>query len=244
MNAALERLRAASSLTLLLDYDGTLVPFVPTPELAVPDLDLQRLLLSLAQRPNTAVHIVSGRKREDLERWFGALPIGLHAEHGYWSRSSASPTWVAAAPIAADWKSEVLALFRDLTDRTPGSLLEEKDCSVAWHYRMAEPALAAARLTELGERLKLVGTRSSFEVLAGSKVLEVRDPRANKGRVARFACSHSPFVLAAGDDTTDEDLFKALPPHGVAIRIGQGPTCAGHRLSDPGALRELLALLL
>jgi trehalose 6-phosphate synthase/phosphatase len=61
-------------LFLLLDYDGTLVPFAPTPDLAEPDDKLILLLQELAARPLTEVHMVSGRSRETLERWLGALP--------------------------------------------------------------------------------------------------------------------------------------------------------------------------
>ena len=80
------RIGAAAVLVLLLDYDGTLVPFAPIPALAEPDDQLVALLRDLADRPNTEVHVVSGRTQEALERWLGALPIGLHAEHGLLSR--------------------------------------------------------------------------------------------------------------------------------------------------------------
>ena len=80
------RLRSAERLVLLLDYDGTLVPFARAPDLATPDPPLRELLTALAAKPGVYVHIVSGRSKETLERWLGSLPIGLHAEHGYWSR--------------------------------------------------------------------------------------------------------------------------------------------------------------
>src|SRR5438552_3801868 len=85
-HAVVEQLRAATNLLLLLDYDGTLVPHASVPELATPDEALLELLRTLAARPRTHVHVVSGRSRESLDRWLGRLPIGLHADHGFWSR--------------------------------------------------------------------------------------------------------------------------------------------------------------
>src|SRR5439155_3971 len=97
--AVVERLRAAAHLLLLLDYDGTLVPHASVPELATADEPLLDLLRTLAARPRTAVHVVSGRSRESLERWLGRLPIGLHADHGFWSRPSGTipPTRTCSA---------------------------------------------------------------------------------------------------------------------------------------------------
>lgn len=80
---------------LLLDYDGTLVPFTATPSLAVPDVTLLSLLHELSSRDDTHVHVVSGRCRHTLDSWLGHLPIGLHAEHGYWSKPHADTSWTA-----------------------------------------------------------------------------------------------------------------------------------------------------
>ena len=119
------------------------MPYTPTPELARPDAALLELLEELAKRPHTELHVVSGRGREPLEQWLGDLPIGLHAEHGFWSRSAGSHTWVAAAEITGGWREPALAILRDITARTPGSLTEIKSVALAWHYRMADPEAGA-----------------------------------------------------------------------------------------------------
>ena len=103
------RIGAASVLVLLLDYDGTLVPFAPIPAMAEPDGQLVELLRDLADRPNTEVHIVSGRMQDALERWFGGLPIGLHAEHGLLSRLPGASEWATGIPGPQSWRSDVLA---------------------------------------------------------------------------------------------------------------------------------------
>jgi trehalose 6-phosphate synthase/phosphatase len=134
--AVIERMRDASRLLLLLDYDGTLVPFAGVPDLAAPDGPVLDLLRALAARPRTEVHVVSGRSRDTVERWLGALPIGLHAEHGFWSRTAAG-VWTSLPARNKEWWPRVLAILEHFTARTPGSLIEEKTVSLAWHYRSA-----------------------------------------------------------------------------------------------------------
>ncbi|MBA3550470.1 MAG: bifunctional alpha,alpha-trehalose-phosphate synthase (UDP-forming)/trehalose-phosphatase, partial [Nannocystis sp.] len=93
IETALAAAGEAQRLVVFLDYDGTLVKIAARPELAQPDPELIQLLTDLTGRPDCAVHVVSGRPRAELERWFGALPIGLHAEHGMYSRIEGD--WVA-----------------------------------------------------------------------------------------------------------------------------------------------------
>ena len=79
----------ASRLYILIDYDGTLVPIADAPEQALPDATALELLAEVSQSPGVDVHIVSGRPRQFLDRWFDRLPIALWAEHGFWRRSGA-----------------------------------------------------------------------------------------------------------------------------------------------------------
>src|SRR5262249_11988886 len=99
----LAQAKRASELVLILDYDDTLVPFADTPELARPDPELMSLLAALATRPKTRVHIASGRTRDYLERWFGRLPLSLHAEHGFWTRESPESQWVPIMELPGEW---------------------------------------------------------------------------------------------------------------------------------------------
>jgi trehalose 6-phosphate synthase/phosphatase len=246
LSGRIAELRSAPKLLVLLDYDGTLVPFAPLPELAIPDTSLINLLQDLGTRPNTSVHLISGRSRESLEQWFGQLPIGLHGEHGYWSRSVPGSAWIAARMTALDWKQEVLQILTDVTRRTDGSALEEKTASVAWHYRATEPQLAFARLREVRARLEAAKSKDAFELLEGSKVLEARLRGINKGNVVRDVLESygDSAVLAAGDDITDEELFAALPPHALSIHVGTRLTKAGFRVSGPAELRMALKMLL
>jgi trehalose 6-phosphate synthase/phosphatase len=239
-----ERLSASDGLLLLLDYDGTLVPFARMPDLAAPDGSLRDLLAALAARPGARVHVVSGRRREPLERWLGQLPIALHAEHGYWSRSAPGDPWTAMPGVSTDWKPAVRRLLEQEAKLTPGTLIEEKTVTLAWHWRMAEPELGAARAEELWRKLGSILDEAPLEVIRGAKVFEVRPRGVSKARVVERVLAPLkpplPVVVAMGDDRTDEDTFRALPGDAVTIAVGYRPSIARYRLASPTAARTFL----
>ncbi|HTN85515.1 MAG TPA: bifunctional alpha,alpha-trehalose-phosphate synthase (UDP-forming)/trehalose-phosphatase [Sorangium sp.] len=238
--------RSAPSLVVMLDYDGTLVPLAAMPELAPPDEELIADLRSLAARPRTQVHVVSGRPREDLERWLGELPISLHAEHGFFSRSAPGEPWVALRDVSLDWKPRVRDILQDFVDRTAGSFIEEKMVSIAWHYRTADPELASQMAREVPARLEEVLRERDLELVPGRKVLEVRLRGVNKGMIVpRVLSTVTPdaMVVALGDDRTDEDLFAALPPTALTVHVGGGESTAAFQLPDPASARRLLRAL-
>ena len=240
------RLAETESLLLLLDYDGTLVPFTPTPELARPDAALLGLLRALAARPDTEVHLVSGRPQDVLESWLGDLPVWLHAEHGFVSRDPATRQWVAAGEFGGSWREPVLAMLREITQRTPGSLVEVKAAALAWHYRMADQETGARRANELRLHLNQLLSNQPVEILAGNRVIEIRPYGVHKGRIVpplspeRLAAT---AIVAIGDDRTDEDLFGALPPEAITIKVGPGETKARFRVDGVAAARQILQWL-
>ncbi len=237
------RVRAAPARLLLLDYDGTLVPFVDDPALARPDDELLALLHALAGSDGTEVHIVSGRTRGALEGWLGALPIGLHAEHGLASRAPGAAVWVTRALPSQDWRPTVLDCMRRFAARTPGAFVEEKDAGVAWHYRAAEPALGEARARALQLELATLLASAPTSVLLGSKVIEVLPRVVHKGCLVPPLVAAAPIgalLVAIGDDRTDEDLFAALPADALAVHVGPGLTRAPVRLDGVADVRALL----
>lgn len=233
------------ALTVLLDYDGTLVPIAQAPELAAPDAAVHALLAAVAARSGTSVHLVTGRPREIVERWFGNLLVDLWAEHGFWHRARPDGAWHPAATVPAGWVDRVHPILEQFTASTPGSFIEKKSASVAWHYRIADDDLGARHAHDL--RLRLGGALSNqpFEILDGKKVVEVRLRGVSKALVSeRIVAAVGPGgILAIGDDTTDEDMFGALPPSSVTIVVGTGSSCARYRLQDYRAVRRLLGAL-
>jgi trehalose 6-phosphate synthase/phosphatase len=247
LDSLASRLRSAERLILLLDYDGTLVPFARAPDLAAPDRDLLVLLASLAAKPGVHVHVVSGRRRETLERWLGDLPVGLHAEHGYWSRMARGEPWAAVDGVDVTWQARVRKILDEATAVTPGALVEEKTTSLAWHWRMAEPELGDQRARELWRRLERETADEPLELLGGEKVIEVRPRGITKARVLERVLAAAerplPTVAAMGDDVTDDDMFGALPPGAISISVGFRPSQARYRVARPRGARALLESL-
>jgi trehalose 6-phosphate synthase/phosphatase len=206
---------------LFLDYDGTLVPFAPFPQAARPTSELFRMLETLAADDRNEVVLISGRDKETMDRWFGHLPIGIVAEHGIWIRH-VGDQWQTIKPVSNQWKPRILPLLQTYADRLPGAFVEEKEYSVAWHYRRADAILAAIRAKELRDNLVNLTANIDLQVMQGNKVVEVRMGGVNKGAaVLRWLLHESaPFTLAIGDDWTDEDMFAVLPPEAYSIRVG------------------------
>ena len=240
--ALLKHYRSAASRVLFLDYDGTLVPFASSPRLARPDSELLELLSRLGADARNDVVIVSGRSRRDLEEWFGGLPVALVAEHGIWLRPQRGQ-WRMFKNITAEWMERVRPILQLYVDRLPGALLEEKDFSLAWHYRRADPDQARVRAQELLDTLADYTRNIDVQVLEGRKVIEVRPSGINKGAAAQewLKDRATDFILGIGDDWTDEDLFRALPPGACSVRVGVAKTAAQYYLSSHTAVRRLLA---
>ena len=238
-----ERLRTSPAPVFVLDYDGTLVPIVSVPDAAHPDAELLTLLRELGSA--YSVHVVSGRSRGDLGTWFEGVPVTLWAEHGACVRKGpGAPPWESTAAIATGWMARVQPILEKATAATPGTLVEEKGTSLAWHYRTAsDPAFIDRQLDALRRELEPVVRTEAIEILRGNKVIEVRPRGVAKSRVVERILEQGAdgaSVIAIGDDTTDEDMFGALPETAVTIRVGEGPSAARYRLPDPHAVRELL----
>jgi trehalose 6-phosphate synthase/phosphatase len=245
----LSALRSARSRLILLDYDGTLIPFADRPQEAVPSAEVLELLRRLADAPGVTLGLISGRSRADLEEWFGAIPgLWLIAEHGACVRLPATREWdLPRRYVAADWKARVLPVLEHYLDRTPGSLIEEKEFALVWHYRMAEPEFGEWLANELAATLEEMLADTELHAIRGQKTVEVRFAWANKGAVVERMEALRPdadFRLAIGDDRTDEDLFDRMSGEVWTVRVGGGPSSARFSLAGPGEVHDLLRRLL
>ncbi len=244
-----ESFRTASRRLLLFDYDGTLVPFHGHPALAAPDQEIRRQLQDLAAEPRNIVVIVSGRSAETLQNWLGGVGAHLVAEHGGRTRGPDASAWVAAeAEIPEGWKEDVRPLLQLFVDRTPGSEIEEKSQALVWHFRRSDPELGSLRAKELTDTLEGYVANTPLQILQGDRVVEVKPSGISKGRAVQPWIGAQPppaFVLAVGDDVTDEDLFAALPESGWAVKVGRADrTVARYSLPGVEEVRRLLARLL
>jgi len=217
------RFSRARRRTIVLDYDGTLRELERHPDLAQPTPEIRALLRDLAAVPATDVHVVSGRRRRELEQWFGRLPVHLCAEHGYLARAP-DGEWTTLLDLDLGWLRRIERLLRRVAADVPGTHVERKACSVAWHYREAEPEYGSWRAHELLNDLAQHLAGAAAEILLGRHVVEVRAQGVNKGVYVRSLFPHgretSRFVLGLGDDHTDHDLLDALPPGSIAGHVG------------------------
>jgi trehalose 6-phosphate synthase/phosphatase len=244
-DAVLARHRKGQKRVILLDYDGTLVPFAPQPHLAAPDAELLQLVRGLVATSGQQVYLISGRDRVTLDAWFSGIGVNVIAEHGAWL-CDRSGQWGLLKPLASEWKVHLKPLLQLYVDRVPGSLLEEKEFSLAWHYRRSDPELGSLRAKELIDDVVSYTANFDVQVLEGKKVVEIRNAGVNKGAAALHCLAQveSDFILAAGDDLTDEDLFRALPASAVTVRVGATHSHATYRVDDHRELRALLGRLL
>jgi trehalose 6-phosphate synthase/phosphatase len=235
----------SSKRLLLLDYDGTLVGFKGKPADAGPDQEIMELLLSLTSDRRNKVVIISGRDKITLERWLGEIGAELIAEHGGWIRLH-DGNWQSMAPPDTTWKEAILPVLQLHTDRTPGSSIEEKDFSLVWHYRRADPELAYVRGQELRDALMNLTENLDVGAFEGNKILEVKSHVVNKGRGAEHRLEEEDwdFILAAGDDYTDEEMFSVLPKEAYSIKVGFTASIARFNVDSVKEIRLLLKRLL
>ena len=246
----LDELTAESQLFCGLDYDGTLAPLAPTPGQAVPFPGTEGLLRRLAARPGRAVAIVTGRAGDDGRALLAldeAYYVGIHG------LELKRPGGAVTDSSAGRRAREILpALIQELRARIAGRdglLIEEKGAAVALHYRLAAAKDAAFAREQLDALLADSRARGEqLDRLPGHEVVEIRPAGVDKGRaLCELLDADAPRARALyiGDDRTDEDAFRALPPSAVTIRVGDASveTRAAFRLSDPAAVHSFLQRL-
>jgi trehalose 6-phosphate synthase/phosphatase len=239
--------RKAKKHLIFLDYDGTLVPFAEHPEIAKPDEKVLNMLFDLTRNKNTDLVLISGRDKGILQKWFGELGLEIIAEHGAWLKEKDN-AWKMTKTLLNYWKPQIFSILEMYVDRLPGSFIEEKEFSLAWHYRKTDSELASIRTKELVDHLLRYTANIDVQILQGNKVIEVRNAGVNKGVAALNLISRDKydFIMAIGDDWTDEDLFKVLPDSAHSIKVGLGHSYSKFYLSDHlkviGLLNQLLLI--
>ena len=228
---------------ILLDYDGTLSALKLRPEEAKPTPELIYILQQLANDPANHIVINSGRDHFTLEKWLGSLPVSMAAEHGAFYKENG--VWHKSIE-RIEWGTGLLSILQMFVDRTPRSRLEVKETALAWHYRESDAWLGTLRAQQLVNALISICTRQKLQIMQGNKVIEIKSPDCNKGSEVNrlLANKRYNFVLAMGDDTTDEDMFQALPPNAITIKIGNVSETANYNLPSQSDVLPFLQSLL
>lgn len=235
-------------LTLFIDYDGTLFPIVRRPDLAAPDSSLMMLLTKLSRTPGVEVHIVSGRRFDELFQWFQRLPMHIHGEHGGISFDPISRRRSFLIDVSKDSSllQSVQEIFQKYKNLHKGILIENKAFSTVLHYRMVEVGAMERHLLALTQEVMALNEASELDILTGKKNIEVRFKGISKAKVVERHLAQRDdqmTYIAIGDDTTDEEMFRALKGRGITISVGDSISDAVYNLRDSSAVREFLRML-
>ncbi|XP_078428242.1 putative alpha,alpha-trehalose-phosphate synthase [UDP-forming] 7 [Wolffia australiana] len=234
---------------ILLDYDGTLMPQGSMNK--APAEEVLEIIRSLAMDQRNVIFIVSGRRRDNLGRWFGGCgKIGIAAEHGYFIRWGGEEEWEKCGQGEEfGWVQIAEPVMKQYTEATDGSSIEVKESALVWHYQDAEPGFGSSQAKELLDHLESVLANEPVAVKSGQFIIEVKPLGVSKGMVARKILTRmrekgrrAGFVLCIGDDRSDEDMFEGIsamtndlvsPGAPVfACTVGQKPSKARYYLDD------------
>ena len=240
VDARLRELARVPVLLVACDYDGTLAPIIDNPDEARPLRESVAALRQLAAMPDTHVAVISGRALRDLAA-LSRLPEEIHlvGSHGTEFDVGFADD---LSPEQRDLRDRVLGELNDIARRDHGFIVEPKPAGVAFHYRKAEPDIAAIAVEDV---LGGPGSRDGVHVKTGKMVVELSVLDLNKGdALDRLRTDVSAeAVIFAGDDVTDEDAFARLTGPDLGLKVGPEPTLARGRLHDPQSVAQMLALV-
>jgi trehalose 6-phosphate synthase/phosphatase len=200
----------------------------------------------IASDNRNTVAIISGREQKFIEDQFKNLDVILIAEHGFFIKYPGGE-WNINIELDLSWKEKIIPVLDHYVDRCNGSMIEEKYASIVWHYRNVDEDTALMRINELKDDLtEIIKNESNLQLLEGDKVLEVKSLLYDKGTAGFSLISKEnyDFILAIGDDRTDEDLFKIIPESGISIKVGSEPSKALYNIKDQAQIYEILSLFL
>ena len=214
-------LTSLHNIAIMLDVDGTLLDIAPRPQEVFVPKNLRETLQRLRRQTNGAVAFVSGRPLEDIDRIFAPLKLPAVGGHGaevrmHDDRDIKRHTRVTFNPA-------LKARFYEIAKIGPGIIVEDKDYSIALHYRLA-PHLGG-QVMDAVAAIYDDAEPNTFEILPGKSVVEIKPRGFNKGVGLKYLMRHAPFAgrrpVFIGDDTTDHAAFAVLPDFkGIGYSVG------------------------
>ncbi|MDI1347623.1 trehalose-phosphatase [Aquabacterium sp.] len=211
--------RAALATTLLnapllaFDFDGTLAPIVARPDDACIPLAVAQRLSRLSTLLPLA--IITGRTIDDVQGRLSFKPQYIIGNHG--AEDPLLPN-VASSDVFDEIRARLQVHAVELA--TVGVTVEDKQHSIALHYRLArdrDQALASiAKLIQgLGPAVNVYGGKLVFNVVSTA---ESDKAQALERLVKRCGARSAVFV---GDDVNDEPVFARQEPTWLTVRIGR-----------------------
>ncbi len=236
-----EKYNKSQKRILFLNYDGTLVGFKENPKHSKPTEDLTDILDKLAADPSNEIIIVSGRDKKAFDNWFSNKNYTFIADYGA-TMKKPNGDWQEMAQIDTEWKKLIMPILNFYEDRTPGTFVEEKNYSLVWHYRKADPELGVGRANELKDQLTSLIANHDLEIVEANKSLEIKSSETSKGKTALRLIDGNKydFILSIGNDWTDEHMFRELPEDAITIKVGKTNTAAQYNIGDYKSVLDFL----
>jgi trehalose 6-phosphate synthase/phosphatase len=238
-----QAIETGKRVAMFLDYDGTLRELVTDPATATPTPDMRKLFRRLLALANVDVTIISGRVPLDLDSFLGEYSFGMIAEHGAAMRRAGSREWEQLdRNVSYAWKGELMKVLELYEASTPGTWIEDKRTSLVWHYRQADPEFGKDKARNLAEELSTLVANDPVQIRHGHKIVEITATNVNKGSAVTRLLDERQYdlIVVAGDDTTDESMFRLDLRNLISIKVGDGDTQAQYRVGSPAALRSFL----
>ncbi|MCD7936958.1 MAG: trehalose-phosphatase, partial [Tannerellaceae bacterium] len=171
--------------------------------------------------------------------WFGDLPVDMAAEQGAFYKEGGQ--WHEKLK-EVEWDKDIINILKHTVKKTPKSRLEVKKTALVWHYRDVDPWLAELRVNQLVNALMTPTALAGLQIMKGNKIVEIKQSNFSKGAEAMRIIEGETydFIMAIGDDTTDEEMFMALPPDTITIKVGKASRTARYNLPTQ---KETIAFL-
>jgi trehalose 6-phosphate synthase/phosphatase len=214
------------------------------PEL--PDEALYHLLDKFAQYDSVDVILMSSYDKDILDSWFGRFYFQIYAEHGIWKKTKTEGWQQTSGPLTNEWKNNIRPVLESYVDRTPGSYMEEMNHVLSWHFEKTDPDHGYLRACELKDELSERIINMDLQIREGRKVIEIKPAALNKGvaTLQAFSAQTYDFIMAVGDQWTDESIFELLPDLAVTVRVGNRSTHARYNCESYEVDRKLLQQIL
>ncbi|MBS3915610.1 MAG: trehalose-phosphatase [Bacteroidetes bacterium] len=234
--------RKAKNRLILLDYDGTLVHFDTVPERAVPTPYIKNLLHNLNLQARTQVAIITGRSYLSIEHFLGNLNLDMIADHGAMVKENNQ--WRPKIENNHHWKPYILEILDKWTQQYPGSFVESKSFSLAWHFRTLDGELDDSGVNRLKSELHEKVSEFELQIMNGDKVLEIMPTNLGKAKAAQYVMHRDSFdyILSIGDDASDEEIFELLSELEIShtVKVGSGKSAAKYHIQEIENVHRLL----
>lgn len=240
LRRALNAAAGSPRLLVATDFDGTISPIVAHPPDARPIASAVAALTELAELDGTISALISGRALADLKALSGA-PTGVKLVGSHGSEFEEG-IFEGVDEAARTRLRGLIQALREVSSRYPGTTVESKPISVAFHVRNAAPESAQQALDEASRAAEDFGVH----LTEGKAVREFAVIRTDKGRALDLMRhnTNATSVVYFGDDVTDESAFARLVGGSdVGVKVGPGDTAAPFRVGSPEDVAEALQFM-